>query len=159
MKTMKTLYESVLDTETTIKKTDNIFKQAEIELNAIKNMTWEDILNTAKIKNTVIEFSLRITCPNLLIVLGIDNPKADGLIIYITLDDNYHPYAVLTIKGKNQKDYNKSIIVGEWASFTNYIGVIRPKKLAIAIKQIQDALSKIADIDILKDICSKFEKD
>lgn len=156
---MKTLYESVLDTKTTIKKTDNIFKQAEVELNAIKNMTWEDILNTAKIENNVIEFNFRIICPNLLIVLGINNSDADGLIIYITLDDNYNTYAVLTIKGKNQKNYHKSVIVGEWALITNYIGIIRPKKLAIAIKRIQDALNKIADIDTLKDICSKFKKD
>ena len=92
-------------------------------------------------------------------VLGIDNPKADGIIIYITLNDNYDTYAVLTIKGKNQKDYKKSIIVGEWATITNYIGTIRPKKLADAVKRIQDGLGKIADVDTLKDICSKFEKD
>lgn len=156
---MKTLHESLLDTETTIKKTDNIFKQAEVELNSIKNMTWEDVLNTATFNHNGIEFNFRIICPNLLIVLGIDNPKADGLIIYITLDDNYGIYAVLTIKGKNQKDYKKSIIVGEWASITKYIDIIRPKKLAVVVKRIQDALGKIADIDTLKDICSKFEKE
>lgn len=156
---MKTLHESLLETETTIKKTDNIFKQAEVELNSIKNMTWEDILNTANFNHGGIEFSFRIICPNLLIVLGIDNPKVDGIIIYITLNDNYDIHAVLTIKGKNQKDYKKSIIVGEWALITNYIGMIRPKKLAIVVKRIQDALGKIADIDTLKEICSEFKKE
>ena len=152
--------ESILNNiDASIQKGDNIFKQAEIELNSIKNMTWEDILNTANFNHNGIEFSFRITCPNLLIVLGIDNPKADGLIIYITLTGNYDIHAVLTIKGKNQKDYKKSIIVDEWALITKYIGIIRPKKLAVVVKQIQDALNKIADIDTLKDICSEFEKD
>lgn len=152
--------ESILNNiDASIQKGDNIFKQAEIELNSIKNMTWEDILNTANFNHNGIEFSFRITCPNLLIVLGIDNPKADGLIIYITLTGNYDIHAVLTIKGKNQKDYKKSIIVDEWALITNYIGAIRPKKLAVAIKRIQDAFGKIANIDTLKDICSEFEKD
>lgn len=149
--------ESILDDiDVQMKKGDNIFKQAEVELNTIKNVTWEDVLNTANFNHNGIEFSFRITCPNLLIVLGIDNPKADGLLIYITLNDNYDIHAVLTIKGKNQKDYKKSVIVGKWALITNYIGVIRPKKLAVAIKRIQDAFGKIANIDTLKNICSEF---
>lgn len=41
--------ESILsDVDNSIQRTDNIFKQAEVELNAIKNLTWEDILDTAK---------------------------------------------------------------------------------------------------------------
>lgn len=152
--------ESILDDiDTSIQKTDNIFKQAEVELNAIKNLTWENILDIAKIKNSVIEFSFRITCPNLLIMLGINNPDADGLIIHINLYDNYRTYAVLTIKGKKQRNYNISQVVGNWALITNCIGVIRPKKLSVAIKCIQEALNKIADIDTLKDICSEFKKD
>jgi hypothetical protein len=152
--------ESILNNiDASIQKGDNIFKQAEVELNSIKNMTWEDVLNTANFSYDGIEFSFIITCPNLLLILGIDNPKADGLIIYITLNSNYDTHAVLTIKGKNQKNYKKSVIVGEWTTITNYIGVIRPKKLAVVIKRIQDAFSKIADIDTLKNICSKFKKD
>lgn len=150
--------ESILgDIDTSIQKTDDIFKQAEVELNAIKNLTWEDILDTAKFKNQVIEFSFRIICPNVLIMLGINNPEADGLIIHIELYDSYRTHGVLTLKGKNQKNYNKSYIVGKWAVITNYIGAIRPKKLSGAIKRIQDALNKISDIDALKDICSEFK--
>lgn len=152
--------ESILsDIDASIQKTDDIFKQAEIELNTIKNLTWENILDTAKFKNQAIEFSFRITCPNLLIMLGIDNPKADGLIINIELYESYRTYGVLTLKGKNQTNYNKSYVVGGWALITNYIGAIRPKKLSAAIKRIQAALNKIADIDTLKDICSEFKKD
>ena len=161
---MKTLTdicnESILgDIDTSIQKMDNIFKQAEVELNSIKNLTWENILDTAKIKDNVIEFSFRITCPNLLIMLGINNPEADGLIINIELYDSYRTYAVMTIKGKNQRNYVISQVVGKWALITKYIGVIRPKKLSVAIKRIQEALNKIADIDTLKNICSEFKKD
>lgn len=152
--------ESILsDIDASIQKGDNFFRQVEVELNTIKNFTWEDILDTAKFKNNVIEFSFRITCPNLLIMLGINNPEADGLIINIELYDNYRTYCVLTVKGKNQRNYGFSQIVGKWAVITNYIGVIRPKKLSVAIKRIQDALNKIANIDTLKDICSEFKKD
>ena len=78
--------ESILsDIDASIQKGDNFFRQVEVELNTIKNFTWEDILDTAKFKNNVIEFSFRITCPNLLIMLGINNPEADGLIINIEL--------------------------------------------------------------------------
>lgn len=152
--------ESILDDiDVSIQKGDNIIKQAELELNAIKNLTWEDILDTAKFKNQVIEFSFRITCPNVLVLLGFNNPEADGLIINIELYDSYRTYGVMTIKGKNQRNYNISQIVGDWTLITNYIGVIRPKKLSVAIKRIQEALNKIADIDTLKNICSKFKKD
>lgn len=153
--------ESILgDINVSIQKTDNIFKQAEVELNAIKNLTWEAILDTAKFKNQVIEFSFRITCPNVLIMLGINNPEADGLIINIELYDSFSTYGVMTVKGKNQRNYGVSQIVGKWAIISpRYIGAIRPKKLSVAIKRIQEALNKIADIDTLKDICSEFKKD
>ena len=63
-----------------------------------------------------------------------------------------------TEKGKNQRNYDISQIVGKWAIIPpQYIGAIRPKKLSVAIKRIQDALNKIADIDTLKDICSEFK--
>ncbi len=150
--------ESILsDIDASIQKTDNIFKQAEAELNAIKNLTWEDLLDTAKFKDHVIEFSFKIICPNVLIMLGINNPEADGLIIHIELYDSYRTYGVLTVKGKKQRNCNISQIVGKWAQITNYVGAIRPKKLSVAIKQIQAALNKIADIDTLKDICSEFK--
>lgn len=150
--------ESILsDIDASIQKTDNIFKQAEIELNAIRNLTWETMLDTAKFKDYSIEFNFRIACPNVLALLGINHPDADGLIINIEIRENYSTYGVLTVKGKKQKNYDISQIVGKWAQITNYVGAIRPKKLSVAIKQIQAALNKIADIDTLKDICSEFK--
>ena len=57
-----------------------------------------------------------------------------------------------------QKNYKTSMITKGWALITNYIGVIRPKKLSVAIKRIQEALNKIADIEILKNICLEFKR-
>lgn len=42
--------ESILgNIDMSIQKTDDIFKQAEAELNTIKNLTWEDILDCSQI--------------------------------------------------------------------------------------------------------------
>ena len=93
-------------------------------------------------------------------MLGINNSEADGLIINIELYESYSTYGVMTVKGKNQRNYGVSQIVGKWSIISpRYIGAIRPKKLSVAIKRIPDALNKIADIDTLKDICSEFKKD
>lgn len=150
--------ESILgDIDVSIQKTNDIFKQAEIELNAIRNLTWEDILDTVKIDNRI-SYTCKVICPNVLTLLGINNPDADGLIIIIEIDAHYNTYGMFTIKHKKQRNYQTSIITKSWADITNYVGAIRPKKLSVAIKRISEALNKIADINTLKDICSEFKK-
>lgn len=151
--------ESILsDIDTSIQKTDNIFKQAETELNAIKNLTWEDILDTVKIEDRRVSYILKMTCPNVLALLGVDNPDADGLIIIIDIDAYYNTYAVFTIKHKKQRNYKTSMIAKGWVNISDYIGAIRPKKLSAAVKRIPDALNKIADIETLKNIYSEFKR-
>ena len=152
--------ESILgDIDVSIQKTHTVFKQAEIELSTIKNLTWENILDTAKFENGRVSCIFKVICPNVLTLLGINNPDADGLIIIVEIDAYYNGYAVLTIKHKKQRDYKTSMITKSWVNITNYIDAIRPKRLSVTIKQIQNALNKIADIDTLKDICSEFKKD
>ena len=53
--------ESILNNiNASIQKEDSIFKQAEVELNSIKNMTWEEVLNAAKLNHGGIEFSFKV---------------------------------------------------------------------------------------------------
>lgn len=150
--------ESILsDVDNSIQRTDNIFKQAELELNAIKNLTWEDILDTAKIENQQLACTFKFTCPNTLALLGIDHPDADGLIVIVEIRPSYDAYSVFTIKHKKQRNYNTSMITNGWVNITNYIGSIRPKKLSNAVLKIQDALHKLANIETLKTLCSEFK--
>jgi hypothetical protein len=147
--------ESILsDIDTSIQKTDNIFKQAEAELNTIKNLTWEDILDTAKIENGRLAYKFKFTCPNVIALLGIDHPDADGLIIIFETSPSY---GVFTIKHKKQRNYDVSMITTGWVNITNYIEPIRPKKLSVAIKRILEALNKLANIETLKTLCSEFK--
>lgn len=143
--------------DTSIPKTDEFFKNAEAELNEIRNMTWKDILDTGKFEGGRLEFTFKFKCPNVLNLLGVDNPDADGLIVVVEIDANYNTYAVLTIKHKKQKNYNTSMITKSWVNITNYIGPIRPKKISVAVLKIQDALHKIANIETLKTIYSEFK--
>lgn len=151
--------ESILsDIDTSIQIADNIFKQAEAELNAIKNLTWEDVLDKAKFRTGCVEFKFKFICPNVLKMLGLDHSNADGFIVNFDVGDTYNVYAVMTVKVKNQKDCSRSYVVGSWAVISNYVNVIRPKKLSNAVIQIQNTLNRIADIDTLKNICSQFKR-
>lgn len=150
--------ESILsDVDTSIQRTDNIFRQAEAELNAIKNLTWQDILDTGKFDDGSFACTFKFTCPNVVSLLGINNPDADGLIIIIEIQPSYNVYSVFTIKHKNQKNYKTSMIARGWVNTTDYIGPIRPKKLSNAILKIQDALNKLANIETLKTLCSELK--
>lgn len=147
--------ESILsDVDTSIQRTDNIFRQAEAELNTIKNLTWQDILDTAKIENGRFTYTLKFTCPNVIALLGINHPDADGLIIIFETSPSY---GVFTIKHKKQRNYDTSMIAAGWVNITNYISPIRPKKLSNAILKIQDALNKLANIETLKTLCSELK--
>lgn len=159
---MKTLTdicnESILgDIDTSIQKTDNIFKQAEAELNAIRNLTWQDILDTAKIEDGSFECTFKFICPNVLALLGIDHPDADGLIVIVEIRPSYDVYSVLTIKHKKQRNYKTSMIAKGWVNISNHIGAIRPKKLSNGVLKIQDALNKLANIETLKTLCSELK--
>lgn len=156
---MKTLYNSLNEVsilggaEKTLNFGDELFKNAEAELNEIRNMTWEDILDTCKFENGRIACTFKFTCPNLLTLLDADHPDADGLIILIEIDACYNTYAVFTIKHKKQKNYKTSMITKGWVNISDYIGAIRPRKLSAAVKRIPDALHKLANIETLKTIC------
>ena len=158
---MKSLYNSlneasVLDIEGTIidgDKFDKFFKKAEAELNEIRNMTWEDILDTCKFEDGQLACTFKFTCPNLLTLLGINHPDAYGLIIVVEIRQSYNVYSVFTINHKKHRNYSTSMIAKGWVNITDYIGPIRPKKMSNAILQIQDALHKLANIETLKSLC------
>lgn len=156
---MKTLYNSLNEAsiiggiENTLNFGDEFFKKVDAELNAIKNLTWKDILDTGKFEDGQFACTFKFTCPNVLKLLGINHPDADGLIILIEICPSYNVYSVFTIKHKNQKNYKTSMITKGWVNLTDYIGPIRPKKMSNAILKIQDALYKIADIETLKTLC------
>lgn len=156
---MKTLYNSLNEVsilggaEKTLNFGDDFFKKAETELNEIRNMTWKDILDTGKFEDGQLTCTFKFTCPNLLVLLGVDHPDADGLIIIVEIKPSYNAYSVLTIKHKKQRNYNTSMIANGWVNITNYIGPIRPKKMSNAILRIQDALNKLANVETLKSLC------
>lgn len=154
MKTIYNAYEGLLRGEdATIHAGNEFFKKVEAELNEIKNMTWEDILDTGKFEDGSFACTFKFTCPNVLSLLGIDHPDADGLIIVVEIRQSYDVYSVFTIKHKKQRNYNTSMIAKGWVNITNYVGPIRPKKMSNAILQIQNALHKLANIETLKSLC------
>lgn len=155
MKNLTDIYnESILDDiDVSIQKADNFVKQVEAELNEIRNMTWEDVLDTVKFENQRISCKFKFTCPTILNLLGINHPDADGLIFIVEIDPSYKVYSVFTIKHKKQRNYETSMIANGWVNITDYIGPIRPKKMSNAILRIQDALCKLANIETLKSLC------
>lgn len=156
---MKTLYNSLNEVsilggvEKTLNFGDEFFKKAEAELNKIRNITWEDILDTGEFEYGTFACLFKFTCPNVLALLGIDHPDADGLIIIVEIRPSYDVYSVFTIKHKKQRNYNTSMIAKGWVNISDYIGPIRPKKMSNAILKIQDALHKLANIETLKSLC------
>lgn len=156
---MKTLYDSLNEVsilggaEKTLNFGDEFFKKAEAELNEIRNMTWEDILDTGKFENGTFACIFKFTCPNVLALLGVDHPDADGLIVIVEVRQSYDVYSVFTIKHKKQRNYKTSMIAKGWVNITNYVGPIHPKKMSNAILRIQDALNKLANIETLKSLC------
>lgn len=154
MKTIYNAYEGLLaGQDATIHVGDAFFKKVEAELNEIKNMTWEDILDTGKFEDGTFACTFKFTCPNVLSLLGINHPDADGLIIVIEIRPSYDVYSVFTIKHRKQRNYNTSMIAKGWVNITGHIGPIRPKKMSNAILQIQDAMRRLANIETLKSLC------
>lgn len=156
---MKSLYDSLNEvsilggTEKILSFGDEFLKKVEAELNEIRNMTWEDILDTGEFEDGLFACTFKFTCPNVLNLLGINHPDADGLIIIVEIRPSYDTYSVFTIKHKKQRNYNTSMIAKGWVNITNYVGPIRPKKMSNGILQIQNALHKLANIETLKSLC------
>ena len=156
---MKSLYNSLNEVsilggvEKTLNFGDEFVKKVETELNEIRNMTWEDILDTGKFEDGSFACTFKFTCPNILSLLGIDHPDADGLIVIVEIRPSYDTYSVFTIKHKKQRNYNTSMIAKGWVNITGHIGPIRPKKMSNAILQIQNALHKLANVETLKSLC------
>lgn len=158
MKTISNIYEGLLaGQDATIQTGDAFFKKVEAELNEIRNMTWEDILDTGKFEDGTFACTFKFTCPNVLTLLGINHPYADGLIVVVEVRPSYDTYSVFTIKHKKQRNYNTSMITNGWVNISNYVGPIRPKKMSNAILQIQNALNKLANIETLKSLCSELK--